>query len=141
MGSSGLATSDVIRSMMREGFAHGEIYDVLTGIGLRGEQVQLLLDRIASEFHEAKLEPRTSRLGAEVEKLFTEVFEGLQHELAARMDKLSRELDLFKLELEKLGKRIVELQSVIIRSHGKFYRGSRAPRSRGSAKGRRLSDG
>ena len=120
--------------MMREGLPHDEIYDVLTGIGLPGEQIQLLIDRIAAEFHEAKLEPRTSRLGAEVEKFFSEAFEGLRHELATRMDRLSLELDLFKLELEKLGKRIVDLQSVIIRFHGKFYRGSRASKSHGSAK-------
>ncbi len=120
--------------MMREGFSHGEIYDVLTGIGLQGEQVQLLIDRIAAEFHEAKLESRTSRLGAEVEKHFTEAFEGLQHELAAGMDKLSRELDLSKLELEKLGKRVVELQSAIIQFYGKFYRKSRTSGSRDSAK-------
>ena len=133
MGSSGLAASDVIRSMMREGFSHDEVYDVLTGIGLQGEQVQLLLDRVAAEFHEAKLEPRTSRLGAEVEKLFIEAFEGLRHELAERIDRLCRELDFAKLELEKLGKRIVDLQSIVIRSHGvrEFHlRGSKRSRSR-----------
>jgi uncharacterized protein (DUF342 family) len=104
--------------MVREGFSHDEIYDVLTGIGLPGEQVQLLYDRVSAEFYEAKLEPRTSKLGAEVEKLFIRSFEGLEHELASRMEKLSRELDFVKVELEKLGKRVVELQSVVIRSRG-----------------------
>lgn len=118
VGSSGIAASDVIRSMMREGFSNNEIYDVLTGIGLYGEQVQLLIDRVAAEFHEARLEPRTSRLGAEMGRLFAESFEELKHWLGTQMDTVSQGLELVKVELEKMGKRVVDLQSVVIRSHG-----------------------
>ena len=117
MGSGGLAASDVIRSMMREGFSANETYDVLTSVGLQGEQVQLLIDRVAAEFHEAGLEPRTSRLGAEVGKLFTEAFEALEHGIGERVGTISRGLEFVKGELEKLGERVVELQSVVIRSH------------------------
>ena len=110
--SSGLVASDVIRSMMRLGFARDEIYDTLAGIGLPGEQVQLLMDRIAADFHEAKLEPQPSRLGREVREVFKFELEGARHELLAGVDSLSREVGLVKLELEKLGRRILELQSI-----------------------------
>lgn len=110
-----MAASDVIRSMMRSGFSKDEIYDVLAGTGLPGEQVQLLIDRVAAEFREAKFEPQTSRLGVEVEKVFSEAFEGLKHDLFARIDSIPRKLELVKVELEKLGVRIVELQTLMAR--------------------------
>lgn len=99
---SGVAASDVIRSMMREGFSHEEVYDVLTGTGLPGEQVQLLIDRVAAEFHEAGLESRPSRLAAEVEKAFLRTVEDLQHATLTRMESLARQLDLVKVELGKM---------------------------------------
>ncbi|MDI6884271.1 MAG: hypothetical protein QMD00_03975 [Hadesarchaea archaeon] len=117
--SSGVAASDVIRSMMRAGFSHDEIYDVLTGTGLPGEQVQLLIDRVAAEFHEAKLEPHPSRLATEVEKVFRGEIEDLQHMMLTQMDSLTRQLELVKTELEKLGRRVVELQSAIKMSQHK----------------------
>ena len=118
----GVAASDVIRSMMRSGFLHDEIYDVLTGVGLPGEQIQLLIDRISAEFHEAKLEPRTSRLGTEVERVFGEAFEELQHELFARIDSVTRELGFVKVELDKLGRRVVELQTAMIQASPSTYK-------------------
>lgn len=113
--SNSVAASDVIRSMMRSGFSHDEIYDVLAGTGLPGEQIQLLIDRVAAEFQEAKFEPQTSRLGVEVEKVFSEAFEGLQHDLFERIDSVSRKLELVRAELEKLGMRVVELQTLVER--------------------------
>ena len=113
--SNSVAASDVIRSMMRSGFSHDEIYDVLAGTGLPGEQVQLLIDRVAAEFREAKFEPQISRLGVEVEKVFSEAFDGLRHDLFARIDSVSRKLEFVRTELEKLGMRVVELQTLIER--------------------------
>jgi len=113
--SSGVAASDVIRSMMRMGFSHDEIYDVLTGVGLLGEQIQLLIDRVSAEFHEAKIEPRTSRLGVEVDRVFGEAFEELRSELFARMGSVARELEFVKVKLEKLGMQVVELQTLVER--------------------------
>jgi hypothetical protein len=113
--SSGVAASDVIRSMMRTGFSRDEIYDVLTGVGLPGEQIQLLTDRVSAEFHEAKLESRTSRLGVEVERVFEGAFEELRHELFARMGSVARELEFVKVKLEKLGMQVVELQTLVER--------------------------
>lgn len=43
---------------MREGFSRDEVYDVLAGMGLPGEQVQLVIDRVKMEFEGAGLEPR-----------------------------------------------------------------------------------
>ena len=111
-----LTASDIIRSMTRAGFSRDEIYDVLSGIGLPGEQIQLLIDRVAAEFHEAGLEPRPSRLSAEVEIVFEKALGKLQHMMLARMDTLAQLLELAKTELEKLGRRVVELQSVVIQT-------------------------
>jgi predicted site-specific integrase-resolvase len=107
----GLAASDVIRSMKRLGFANDEIYDTLAGIGLPGEQVQLLIDRVSAEFEEAELESQISRLGSEVREIFEEVLKKVQLALIAKMDSLSRELQFLKAEVSKLGNRVIESQS------------------------------
>jgi len=115
--SKGLAASDVIRSMKRLGFADDEIYDVLTGVGLLGEQVQLLIERVSAEFEEAKLEPRTSRLAVEVQRIFNDSILGTKSEMSTKMNTLSDELQLIRYEIEKLSNRIVDLQSIIDRSN------------------------
>ena len=124
MADGGVAASDVVRSMKREGFVDDEIYDVLTGIGLPGEQVQLMIDRVSAEFEEAKLEPRTTRLGAEMKRVFGEVLAETQHEILKRIDNFSRELALAKNEVEKLGGRILELQTTTgnrVKRHSSTY--------------------
>ena len=115
--SKGLAASDVIRSMKRLGFANDEIYDVLTGVGLSGEQVQLLIERVSAEFDEAKLEPRTSRLAVEVQRIFNDSIMETKSEISTKMNALSDELQLIRSEIEKLSNRIVDLQSIIDRSN------------------------
>jgi len=109
MTDGGVAASDIVRSMKREGFLDEEIYDVLTGIGLPGEHVQLIIDRVSAEFSEAKLEPRTTRLGVEVKRVFEEALKEIQHEILTKIDTFSRELMLAKNEVEKLHKIILEL--------------------------------
>ena len=111
--ADGVAASDIVRSMKREGFADEEIYDVLAGIGLPGEQVQLIIDRVSAEFSEAKLEPRTTRLGTEVKRVFEETLGETRHEILTKIDAFSRELMLTKNELEKLSRRVVELQTAV----------------------------
>jgi polyhydroxyalkanoate synthesis regulator phasin len=115
--SDGVAASDIIRSMKRMGFADDEIYDVLTGIGLPGEQVQLLIDRVSAEFEEAKLEPQTSRLATEVQKIFKEALLETQSKASAQIKELSDELQLIRSEIEKLSNRIFDLQSLIDRTN------------------------
>jgi ABC-type phosphate transport system auxiliary subunit len=107
----------VVRSMKRMGFADDEIYDVLTGIGLPGEQVQLIIDRVSSEFEEAKLEPRTSKLASEVRDIFKEALSETRSEISAQIKALSDELQLIRSEIERLGNRIVDLQSLVDRTH------------------------
>ena len=109
MTDGGVAASDIVRSMKREGFLDEEIYDVLTGIGLPGEHVQLIIDRVSAEFSEAKLEPRTTRLGIEVKRVFEEALKEIQHEILTKIDAFSRELMLAKNEVEKLHNMIIEL--------------------------------
>lgn len=100
--SRGVASSDIVRSMMRAGFSHEEIYDVLTGVGLPGEQLQLLMDRIAADFHTAKLESRPSQLAVEVERMIRQSQEKMQRELVFRIEASARQLEMIKLEVEKL---------------------------------------
>lgn len=104
--SKGVEASDVIRSMTRAGFSREEIYDVLAGVGLPGEQLQLLMDRVAADFHEANLEPRPSRLAIEVERIFRSSIDDVRHDLLARTDSLARQLELVKLEMEKINRLI-----------------------------------
>lgn len=40
--------------MLRQGYSGAQIYDVLTGAGLRGEMVQLIIDRVLSEMPEGR---------------------------------------------------------------------------------------
>ena len=111
----GVAASDLIRSMKHLGFGRDEIYDVLVGVGLPGEQVQLLIDRVSAEFYEAKLEPQPSRLAKEVREIFESQLEGVRHELLTRIDSLYHKSELVEVELEKLGKRVLELQSIAVK--------------------------
>jgi hypothetical protein len=97
--------------MTRSGFQKEEIYDILTGVGLPGEQVQLLIDRVAAEFQETKMEPRTSRLSAEVEEVFKESFEEMRYAVLSRIDSISFKLELLKTEMAKLADRFSGLRA------------------------------
>ncbi len=100
--------------MMRAGYPPYEIYDVLSGVGIPGDQVQLLIDRVAAEFHDAGLEPQPSRLAKEVQSIFRiELDEALEN-VSLRMSSVSREMELIKVELEKLSKRVIDLQKLIV---------------------------
>ena len=100
--SSGVAASDIIRSMTRAGFSRDEIYDLLTEVGLQGEQVQLLIDRVAAEFHNAGMTSRPSRIAAEMGKLFLETIEDLKHAMFSRADSFTMQQEIIKTEIEKL---------------------------------------
>ncbi len=91
---------------MRAGFSRDEIYDVLTSAGLFGEQIQLMIDRVSAEFHEAKIESRPSKLASEVGLIFREIIENFQHEALARMDLLSHRLGLIEVDLGRLMKHV-----------------------------------
>jgi len=91
---------------MREGFSRDEIYDVLAGMGLPGEQVQLMIDRVKMEFDGAGLVQRPYRLAAEVEKVFHEAFEDFQRDSLIKLDSISRKLDSVLAKLERKSCRI-----------------------------------
>ena len=109
---NGLAASDIIRSMMRLGFPREEIYDTLTGVGLPGEQIQLLIDRVNVEFEEAKLETRSSQISTEVGKLLEERMEELKTTLFPKLSFISQKLES---KLRRLEARVIELQTMISR--------------------------
>ncbi|HID60790.1 MAG TPA: hypothetical protein EYP46_02890 [Hadesarchaea archaeon] len=97
------------------GFSRDEIYDVLAGVGLPGEHVQLLIDRVSAEFQDAGIKSQTSRLAKEVQNIFkTELEEALTN-ISLHMNSISREMELIKIELEKLNMRVVELQKLTYR--------------------------
>ncbi|MEA1905209.1 MAG: hypothetical protein U9M97_04980 [Candidatus Hadarchaeota archaeon] len=54
---------------------------------------------------------------AEVSEVFRAELTDARHELVTQIDRLSRELELVKNELEKLGERVIKLQSMIVRAH------------------------
>lgn len=99
--------------MMREGFSHGEIYDILTNVGLPGEQVQLIMDRVAVEFRSASIRPRPSRLAEEVGTTFREVMDDFKHETFTRMDSITHRLELVDTNLRRLVGFLVELRSAV----------------------------
>lgn len=107
-----VTATDIARSMKRLGFLQQEIYDTLTGTGISGGEVQLLLDRIEDEFEDVELESRVSRLAEEVEKIFGLKMEKLKIELNSRLRVLNRNVGEMSSDLESLNSRIIELQGI-----------------------------
>jgi hypothetical protein len=85
--------------MFREGFSQEEVLDVLTGMGLPWQEVQLLIERIEAELREAGFESRPTQM----EKVLQRNLQGLKRELLARMDTLSQRIELLRLELRRRG--------------------------------------
>lgn len=112
----GLAATDVIRSMRRLGFQRQEIYDTLTGTGLPGEEVQLLIDRVEAEFEDARLKPRTSQLGEEVDEIFRRRLEESKPEFEGKLHALNCNLRSMKNEVKKLKDQMIELQTLVCRN-------------------------
>lgn len=107
-----ITATDVTRSMKRLGFSHQEIYDTLTGVGIPGGEVQFLMDRIDDDFEDAELDSRTSRLAEEVEEIFSRELERSKVDLESKLQTLKRNLDDTSSDLERLEKRITELQGI-----------------------------
>jgi hypothetical protein len=93
----GLTASDFIRSMFREGFSRDEIYDVLTGIGLPWQEVQLLIERVEAELREAGFESRPTRL----KRVLEEILQETKRELFVRLESLARQLEFLRFELRR----------------------------------------
>lgn len=102
--------TDVARSMRRLGFSREGIYDTLTGAGIPGGEVQLLLDRIEDEFEDTELESRISQLAEEVEKIFGSELEKFKIEFESSMRSVNEDLKSVLSCMESLENRIIELQ-------------------------------
>jgi DNA-binding transcriptional MerR regulator len=105
----GIATSDVIRSMKRVGFPDGEIYDVLTGAGLPGEQIQLLIDRVSAELYDAKLESKSSHLETKMREILRSELDGGSQAILSKLEQLSLEIQFMRNEVEKLKNSVMKL--------------------------------
>lgn len=103
---------DVVRSMKRVGFSYEEVFDVLTGAGISGGEVQLLLDRVEENFEDAKVESRASRLGKEVEIIFDKKLGEIDIELESKFRTFNRKLEEMNNAIEILENRVSELQRV-----------------------------
>ncbi|MBC7219626.1 MAG: hypothetical protein H5T49_05820 [Hadesarchaea archaeon] len=104
-----MTASDVVRAMMRAGYPRDEIYDMLVEAGLKGEQAQLLIERIIVEFDQRNLVSRPSRIAAEVSRLFLESFDNFVQEVRSRADQFSLKQDIMRNELEKLKRALATL--------------------------------
>lgn len=83
---------DLIRSMRSYGFSQGEIHDVVTGAGAPGEEVQILIDRIESDFESANFERKNSRITEEIKKIFEEKLEEFEIDMRATLRGFDRDL-------------------------------------------------
>jgi hypothetical protein len=101
----GVEVSDLIRSMMRMGFSREEIYEVLAGAGVFGEEVHLLMEHLRAEFEESGLEARPSHLAGELLRVLKPELEALAREVFARLDFLQREVEEIGEELRRRRKR------------------------------------
>lgn len=99
--------------MMHAGFSRDEMYDLMTEVGLQGEQVQLMIDRVAAEFHGTEMRPRPSRIANEVERVFQEAIEELKHEMFSRANSFALQQEIIKTELEKMKQGFTNLQAII----------------------------
>lgn len=101
----GVSVSDLMRSMLRMGFSREEIYEVLAGAGVFGEEVHLLMDHVRAEFEESGLEARPSHLAGELLLRLKPEFESLGREMGSRFDLLLREVEGLREELRKRPRR------------------------------------
>jgi hypothetical protein len=83
--------------MFREGFSRDEIYDVLAGVGLPWQEVQLLIQRIEMELRDAGFESRPTQ----VKRVLEETLQETKRELLARLESLTRQLEFLRFELKR----------------------------------------
>lgn len=103
----------IIRSMKRLGFPEEEIYDVLTGSGLPGGDVQLLMDRIKADFEDAKIDSQKSRLAEEVEEIIEQKIEKMKTKIESRHREIDRNIKDIENELSSVKNRMIEFQRIL----------------------------
>jgi len=112
---------DVVRSMKRTGFQYEEIYDILTGAGISSEETELFLTRIETDFEDAKFDTKKTRLGKEVENIFSTEIEKTKTELNSEINFLKKKTEDLKSEIQNLNERIKELQKLTLQQTGQNY--------------------
>lgn len=110
--SKDITCTSIIRSMSRAGFSQEEIYDVITGTGISGDDVQLVLDRVKSDFEKIEFKSRTSRLSREVENIIDVKLEEASIEFNSKIRILGGKISSMESSLDRLENRMIELQSI-----------------------------
>ncbi len=109
---NGLTVTDVIKSMKREGFSYEEIYDTLSGAGVKSDDLQILFDRIEEELEGMNFASRKSRLSREVEEIFELKLKNLKIELDSKFRILDSKVESAKEDLERLGSLLMEIRNI-----------------------------
>ncbi len=107
--------TNLIRSMKRLGFLDEEIYDTLTNAGLPGGDVQILIDRIETDFEDAEMESQKSRLGKEVEEIVEQKTEKLEIKICSELRKINKNMKEVQNELSSLQDRLIEFQKILMK--------------------------
>ena len=91
-----MAVSDVMRAMMRLGFQDEEIYDVFVAMGLPGEEIELLIERLRGEFERAEIQPLSLHVSREVAEGLKPILKEMEQTLAVKLEAISLKLELLK---------------------------------------------
>ncbi len=105
--------TEIVRSMKRLGFSYEEIYDTLTGTGIPGGEVQLLIDRIETDFEDAEVESRKSRIATEVEDILERKLEKKKTKIESKLRTINREMKSMNGEVNTIKKWIEELRGIV----------------------------
>lgn len=107
---------DIIRSMKSYGYSQGEIYDVVTGAGAPGEEIQILMDRIESDFEDAEFESRTSRITEEVGEIFEEELEAFKLEIGSTLRSLEGNIKDLRNEQRILEDFLLDMRKICVKN-------------------------
>ena len=92
----GVAVSDVVRAMMRLGFQDEEIYDVFVAMGLPGEEIELLIERLRREFDGAEIQPLSLHVSKEVVEELKPILKEIEQMLSIKLEAILLKLELLK---------------------------------------------
>jgi hypothetical protein len=96
-----VAVSDVMRAMMRLGFQDEEIYDVFVAMGLPGEEIELLIERLRREFEGVEIQPLPLHISREVTEELKPILKEMEQTLAVKLEAISLKLELLKNQVHR----------------------------------------
>jgi len=97
-----IAVSDVMRAMMRLGFQDDEIYDVFVAMGLPGEEIELLIERLRKEFEGTEIQPLSLHISSEVKEELKPLLKEMEQAIVVKLDAILLKLELLKSLLTRL---------------------------------------